>query len=186
MFIVKRRSEVLRFGLFLVLVGLMAYYVAGKFSEWRVSRAPAATVPTQGPLIAGPQTADPVGSATGGTADGVDFFAEFRMGRERNRGALKETLKEVMDSQSADADTRKVASQQYLAAGRTASLEDQAEQLIRAKGFDDALVNLMEGTAQVVVKAHALSQQQFLQLVDLVSRVTGVKAAGVQVMSKDR
>lgn len=182
MFIVKRRSEVLRFGLFLVLAGLMAYYVAGKFSEWRISRThgPAATLPAQGPLIAGPQTADPSAQA-----DGAEFFAEFRMGRERNRGALKETLKEVMDSQSADTETRKQASQQYLAAGRASALEDQAEQLIRAKGFDDALVNLMEGTVQVVVKSHALSQQQFLQLVDLVSRVTGVKAAGVQVMYKD-
>jgi len=186
MFIVKRRAEVVRFGVFLVLTGLMAYYVAGKFAQWRVSRghAPAA-VTTQTRLAATPPAANPLDQA-GATSDGVDFFAEFRMGRERNRGALRETLKDVMESASADADTRKQASQQYLTVGRTVSLEEQAEQMIKAKGFDDALVNLMEGTAQVVVKAHSLSQQQFLQVVDLVSRVTGVKAAGVQVMYKDR
>lgn len=179
MFIVKRRSEVVRFGIFLALMGLMAYYVAGKMELWRVSRERSSG--------AAPVNGTPATEQTGlaESTDGRDFFADFRMGRERSRGALRETLKEVMES-GADQDIKKQASQQYLEIGRTASLEDRAEAMVKAKGFEDVVVHLAEGTAQVVVKTATLTQQQFVQVVDMVSRITGVKASAIQVLARDR
>ncbi|MGE5674251.1 MAG: SpoIIIAH-like family protein [Mycobacterium leprae] len=192
MFIVKKRSELIRFGLFLLLAGLLAYYVAGRFTLWRATAAPNAATNSPGvvagPIIVGPQGKDLVEQAREATGS-TDFFAESRMNRERNRGALRSTLQEVMQSQSVDPVVRKQASEQYLAVGRIASLEDEAENLIRARGFEDVLVHLTDGSsasAQVVVKGKQLTQEQYMQIVDMVSKIGNVKPASIVVIAKEK
>lgn len=178
MFIVKRRSEVFRFALFLLLMGLLSYYVAGKVQAWRAAgRPPAAAAAATAPEVTEESVRDP---------DLHDYFAEFRMDRERRRGALKEMLKEVMESASADEKTRREASEQYLQEGRMANLESRAEAQVRARGFEDVTVDVAQGSAVVVVKATALTQQQFVQVVDLVSKLTGAKPSVIQVSARER
>ncbi|HEY3367654.1 MAG TPA: SpoIIIAH-like family protein [Symbiobacteriaceae bacterium] len=185
MFVVKRRSEVIRFGIFLVLAGLLAYYVAGKYVTWQSARGDGGGHPTTtGPIIAGPQGVDLAQRAVD-SGDGSDFFAETRMDRDRNRGALRASLKVVMEDPNTDPDVRKQATQQFLAVGNQESLEERAEAMVKAKGFADALVSLSESSAQVVVKGKGISQQQFMQVVDMVSTITGVKAAAVVVIPRD-
>jgi stage III sporulation protein AH len=187
MFIVKNKAEVIRFGLFLLLMGAMAFFVASRVESWRTSGraqvqgtqsaiSPVAGISPQPTLIEKAQAAP----------DGANFFADFRMERERTRSALSEQLKEVMENQAAAADTRHDAGAQYLATGRFAALEDRAEQMVKAKGFDDAVVNLSDASAHVVVKAKELSPQQYMQVADMVSRITGIKATGIHVFNRER
>ncbi len=177
MIIVKRKSEIVRFGFFVALVALMAYYISGKADLWRTSETPSPTTPVNMELTAAEATP---------ASDGRDFFATFRLDRDRERGAFQETLKEVMDSPTADADVRKQATQEYVQLSKEASLETKAERMVKAKGFDDAVVHLTEGSAQVIVKAASVSEQQFRQIMDAVSRATGVKPASIQVNWKER
>ncbi|MFZ5816804.1 MAG: SpoIIIAH-like family protein [Bacillota bacterium] len=183
MFIVKKRSEIARFGLFLLLVGLLVWFVSGRVDLWRVSERPAEPPPTNRPLVTAPPA---VGAAELDLTEGHDYFAEYRIARERSRGALGERLRELMDSPSADEAVRREASQQYLELGRTADRESRAEAMVKARGFEDVIVHLSEGSAQVVVKAASLSQQQVVQVMDTVSRVTGVKSTAITVMAKYR
>lgn len=187
-FVVKKRSELLRFGLFLVVVGLLAWYVAGRVDLWRLSRratehaalasaSPGTAMPARAEAPAGAGALDP-------TDDGRDYFAEYRMARERTRGALGERLKELMESAHTPDSARQQATEQYLKLGQNAALESQAEALVMARGFEDVIVYLADGSAQVVVRAAQLSQQQFLQVVDTVSRVTGVKSSAITVLAK--
>lgn len=174
MFILRKRSELLRFALFIGLVGLMATYVGGKFSVWRASEerignsAPA--------LMPAPK---PV-------AEEKNFFAAYRLERDQRRGALTERLKEVMQSEGADVETRRQATREYLNEGRLANLEQRAEAMVRARGFEEVVVDLAEGSLRVVVKAPSLSQQQFVQVMEMVSQVTGVKPSSIQVLSRSR
>lgn len=189
MIIVKKRAEIVRFGLFLALMGAMAYFVATKMETWRASQAepPARTEPASGPIMPGALDTGPLQAALDrGTANGEDFFAEYRMDRERRRGALREELNGLMESQSADAEVKKQASQQLLEATRLASMEETAEQMVKAKGFADVVVHLSGSAAQVVVRAKELSQQQYLQVADMVSRVTSLKQHAIVVMVRDR
>lgn len=178
MFIVKRRSEIAKFAFFLVLMGLMAYYVAGKAAQWRAARGES--------LGALPAVTEPEPELQPSQSDGRDYFALFRMDRERRRGALRETLQQVMASESADTETRRKASQQLLEEGNLANLESRAELLVKAKGFEDVTVDLGDGTARVVIRAPALSEPQFVQVVDMVNRITGVKPGAIQVIARER
>lgn len=182
MFIVKKRSEIVRFGLFLVLICLMVYYVAGKADLWRASRESAGgPAPVNGPVPQGGTAQMPAEQG-----DGRDFFADFRIERDRDRGAHRETLKEVMENPGADAEVKKEAARQYLKLGEIALVEARAERLVKAGGFDDAVVNIFEGSAQVMVKAASVSELQFRQILEIVSRTTGVRAVSIAVKARER
>jgi len=210
-FVVKRGSDLLRFGLFLLVVASLVWYVVGRFGEWRAASGPAPE-PRQSPLLTdggpsdagqeggaegpawrstgeGPSAAEGLAGASPAAAlgmEGRDYFAEFRIERERIRGALGDRLKEVMNSGGATEEVKASAAAQYLELGQRAALESQAEAMVKARGFSDAIVHLSEGSAQVVVKAPQLSQQQVAQVIDTVSRITGVKATAITVTARER
>lgn len=183
MIIVKRRAEVIRFGLFLLLIGLMTFFVSSRLQAWRLSVRTPVEQPVQGPILTDPDPHLP-GPATREPEAVSDFFADYRMEREQNRSALRETLREVMDQAAIDPEARKKASLQYIRVGEIAAMENQAESMLRAKGFTEVVVFLTDGAAQVVLQAHDLTQQQYLQVIDLVSSVTSVKASAVQVIPR--
>lgn len=193
MFIVRKKSEVVRFGVFLLLMGAMAFFVASRFQTWRVSQAatpvPAAKGQSQQPAL-GPILAGKEGSSlmdlVRSTPETQDFFAEYKMDRDRNRSTLRETLKELMDDQNVDAATRKTAGEQYMSSANAASLEDRAESMIKAKGFEDVVVNLTQSGAQAVVKAKSLSEAQAAQVMDMITQITGIKGGSIQVFHRER
>lgn len=194
----KKRSELMRFGIFVLLLGLIVWFVTGRVDLWRSSEAEVVkeAAPVSSPLVtASPVSKDsvpageaqrPATASSLDLSDGRDYFAEYRIDRERTRGALGERLKELMESQSAAEEVRKQASQEYLLLSQTAAKESRAEAMVKARGFDDVIVHLTEGTAQVVVKARSLTQQQVVQIIDTVSRTTGVKSSAVTVLAKYR
>lgn len=200
MFIVAKRSDLLRFGLFLGLAVVLIWYVVGRMESWRLSQGDggeplAVSSPLPGgeeaPGLANAQPPEAVAlpdlEGVGlGPSEGRDYFAEYRVDRERTRGALGERLREIMGAQGASDEVRREASQQYLRLGEVAALESRAESMVRASGFDDVIVHLNEGSAQVVVRAAKIDQRQFIQIVDAVSRVTGLKSTAITVMPKER
>lgn len=193
-FVVKRGSDLIRFAVFLLVVASLVWYVVSRFGEWRSADArsgPPMLADGPGPVL-GPERDDAAAEAMlpaeapalAEAADGADYFAEYRIERERTRGALGDRLREVMASEGASPEVRQEAAAQYLELGRRAALESQAESLVRARGFRDVIVHLAEGSAQVVVKTESLSQQQVAQIIDTVSRITGVRATAITVMAR--
>lgn len=193
-FVVKRGSDLIRFAVFLLVVVSLVWYVVSRFGEWRAADArsgPPMLADGPGPVL-GPELDDAAAEAMlpaeapalAEAADGADYFAEYRIERERTRGALGDRLREVMASEGASPEVRQEAAAQYLELGRRAALESQAESLVRARGFRDVIVHLAEGSAQVVVKTESLSQQQVAQIIDTVSRITGVRATAITVMAR--
>lgn len=193
-FVVKRGSDLLRFALFVLVVASLVWYVVSRFGQWRAAEAP-----STGPVLAdGPapilrgerddeaeEALVPLQEpALAEASEGADYFAEYRIERERTRGALGDRLREVMASDGASPEVRQEAAAQYLELGRRAALEGQAEAMVKARGFSDVIVHLSDGSAQVVVKADSLSQQQVAQVIDTVSRITGVRATAITVMAR--
>lgn len=179
MFIVKKRAEVARFGLFLLLIGLMAFFFVSRMEQWRLSKAMAGVgQPALNELLSEQPAAQ--------VSDGKDYFAIARMERAVSRDAWRETLREMIDSPSTDAAVKKQAGEEYLAVAKLTSLEAMAENLLRGKGYDEVLVTISEGSAQVVVKAQKLTETQARQIADSVARVTGLKLTQVNVSFRER
>mgnify|MGYP000315175859 FL=1 len=204
-FVVKRGSDLLRFAVFLLVVASLVWYVVGRFGEWRAAQgAPAPGSSPGTALVDGERPRDepatgtdwpasPAVELSGGseaepaaaqTGEGSDYFAEFRIERERTRGALGDRLKEIMAAPGATDEVKAAVAAQYLELGHRAALESQAEAMVKARGFNDVVVHLSQGSAQVVVKAASLTQHEVAQVIDTVSRITGVRATAVTVMAR--
>jgi stage III sporulation protein AH len=197
MIIVKKRAEVLKFGLFLVLVGGLVLYVISRTIAWEsvdldvqpqatgVGQKRGAQATGNGQVSVG-STQAVASLAPQVDLSGESYFADHRMQRDQLRAGLQEQLATVMADEKTDADTAKLARQRFLALGEQAVREARAEDLIRGQGFADAVVSVTDQSCEVVVQADSLSQAQFVRVVDLVSRVTGIRSDRVTVWSRSR
>jgi stage III sporulation protein AH len=174
--IVKRKAEILRFGLFLVLAGGLLLYVMAKSGDFQRAAAPGA-VPTAVPNTAAalPGQID---------LDGESYFADHRMNRDRLVAAQREEYQKLMSDDRTDAETRKLVQQRYLALAEQEARAKEAEQLIKGRGFADAVVALNEDSASVVIKGEPVSPAQFAQIVELVNRVAGIPSDKIAVWSR--
>lgn len=85
------------------------------------------------------------------TAGDSDYFASSRLTREKARDEAVSTLKEISESADADAQAKADAAGQISVLAENSVQEANIESLIRAKGYEDAVVMLSDGAANIVV-----------------------------------
>lgn len=107
---------------------------------------------------------------------GSDYFSSAKLAREQSRAKNKETLMEIINNKSLEAKDKKSAVNQVAAITKAAEKENAAELMLEAKGFEDAVVSISDGNADVVINAAELSNQQIAQVQDIVKRKTGIAA----------
>ncbi|TYO95633.1 SpoIIIAH-like family protein [Desulfallas thermosapovorans] len=116
---------------------------------------------------------------------GSSYFVEARMSLEQARGKEMETLREVLASE-ADEEVRKTAQERLMMLSSKISQEMELENLIRAKGYQDAAVFLDSDTVTVILrpgKDMAIDTDN-TTIAGLVSKTTGVPEEGVIVITR--
>lgn len=114
----------------------------------------------------------------------ADYFANYRIDRERARSAQIELLKEIIQSNQTDASTRKDAQTQLLALRTLIEKELMIENLLKGKGYTDAVFFFDRGIATVVVDAIELDEAKVVQIADVVAKISGVAPSEVIVIEK--
>lgn len=179
--IVNRRS--LLAGV-LGILGLALFYAGWRgVGPWVGSvRVQATTTKVHAPAAV-PATAPPEEGRGGVETD--DFFTEYRLERERTRSRQVELLKALADNPQSGEETRRKAEEQLLEISRVMAREAEIEQLLRAKGFSDAVVNLRDTTAAVVIKGPHVTGEEAVRISDLVGRGAGISAKNVLIIPKE-
>ncbi|MCL6610972.1 MAG: SpoIIIAH-like family protein [Peptococcaceae bacterium] len=113
------------------------------------------------------------------------FFVEYRLQRERARGRQIEVLKEIINSPSSAQDIRQTAQEQLLGISRSAAEETRVENLLKARGYRDAVVCVDQKGVSVVVDSRGFSHEEEAKIIDLVSRETGFGEQGIIVIPKN-
>lgn len=113
-----------------------------------------------------------------------EFFTEYRMERERTRSQQIELLREIVNNSQSPADTRKEAQKKILDMTGQMKKELEAEKLIVARGYKDAVVLIQPNTISVIVAGKSLSPEDNARIAQLVARATGMKVAEISVMGK--
>ncbi|MBX6378072.1 MAG: SpoIIIAH-like family protein [Clostridia bacterium] len=191
-------ARYLRLTIFLVLVAAAVGYVRWKWDDFQ--RATLAVLSPAGPAggaspraVGGPVPGapsasgirPPTGVETGG--DGREgFFALARLERDRLASQQEELLRSLVAGSEVAPELRAQAQQQVLALAARRARQVEAESLLRAKGFADALVYAYEGSAIVIVRSDALTPAAVARVADIVASVTGVPAQAVRVMARSR
>ncbi len=176
MTMVVERGALVRFLVFVLIVVAAVYYV--------ISRPPAAqrrTADDEGRPTAAEPARDlpPVASPVD-----ADFFVDYRIERERVRSQQLELLRELVNNPQVDETVRRQANEQWLRLTDDLGKELEIEGLVKAKGYQDAIVFLGHNSAQVVVRVDALTAIDVARIADVVTRTAGIPFEQITVVAR--
>jgi len=110
-----------------------------------------------------------------------DYFASAKLSREQTRAKNEETLMDIVNNTKIEEAKKEEAMGNLLRLTEISEMETAAETLLGAKGFQNAVVTMTEGSVDVVVDAKGLTKQQLVQIQDIVKRKTEVAAENIVI-----
>ena len=108
------------------------------------------------------------------------FFDMYRSERDSVRTQELAYLDAIV-AQGGDEATLSEAQKQKMTLVDCMESELNTENLIRAKGFEEVIVSMHNGSVNVIVDADALTDEQVAQILDIVLRQTGETAENIKV-----
>ena len=113
------------------------------------------------------------------------FFSEYRIERGKNRSKEVEMWQDIINSDKAEDNYKNMAQQELVKIVALTDKEMIIENLIVARGFNDALVFLTDDTATVIVEAKELTPSNIAQIQDIVVRKTKLEPKDIKIMKKN-
>lgn len=110
-----------------------------------------------------------------------DYFSSAKLKREQTRSKNKTMLMDLLADSAATEEQRNLAFGKIVALAETAEIENATELLLEAKGFDGAVVSIVDESIDVVINASAVTDGQIAQIEDIVIRKTGMDAENIVV-----
>ena len=119
-------------------------------------------------------------SAASGSSDS---FTQARLTRQKARDQSVELLEKVASDVSSSEDAKKEAVTKAAEIAQNIQQENNAENLIKAKGFSDCVVYLQNGTCNVVVSKGDKEMSEAVMLIkDIVVGQTGVTYDKIKII----
>lgn len=113
------------------------------------------------------------------------FFSEYRLERDKNRSKEVEMWQDIINSDKAEENFKNMAQQELVKIVALTEKEMIIENLIVARGFNDALVFLTDDSATVIVEAKELTPANIAQIQDIVVRKTKLDPKDIKIMKKN-
>lgn len=128
-------------------------------------------------------SSETIGGAVLTQAQVSEYVAGARMEREQTHSKTKESLNEIINSNSVSEDAKKEAVDKLTELADIMEKESATEQLLSSKGFENAVVSIGEDSVDVVLNYEELSSADRAQIEDIVTRKTGYSVSQL-VISK--
>ncbi|MDD4503496.1 MAG: SpoIIIAH-like family protein [Clostridiaceae bacterium] len=116
---------------------------------------------------------------------GASFFSEYRIERNKNRSKEVEMWQDIINSEKAEDNFKNMAQQELVKIVALTDKEMIIENLIVARGFNDALVFLTDDSATVIVEAKELTPSNIAQIQDIIVRKTKLEPKNIKIMKKN-
>ena len=114
-----------------------------------------------------------------------DYLAAAKLSREQVRGENREDLLKVIDNEESDEQTRQAAVNKMVELADNSDKECAAETLLGAKGFENSMVSITDGKADVVICRSELSDAELAQIEDIVKRKTEIPVTDIVISLLD-
>ena len=110
------------------------------------------------------------------------FFSAYRSEREATRESEFLYLDAIISSETSSEAAKTAAEEQKLGLVERVEKEMQLESLVKAKGFEDAIVTMSDSGVNVVVGTAELTAEQAAQIYDIVRSETDLTAGDVKII----
>ncbi|WP_152802360.1 SpoIIIAH-like family protein [Alkalibaculum sporogenes] len=163
----------------LALVGYLNYHML--FNDG-VTTAENEKAPINAELV-NIETENEVMTGTTTLTDG--FFVDYKIERDKSRSQSVAMLEDISKEEDGDKDTKTMAQQEVINLVKISEQEMIIENLIRAKGFNDAIVFIHDGYVNVVVDAQQLTTSQAAQIQNIVNKESGVDIEKISIATNN-
>lgn len=113
-----------------------------------------------------------------------DFFIDYKLERDRMRSQEADYLRELINNPNATRESRDQAQKDLIALSQKVEKEMMVENLIKAKGFEDAVIFISNNFANVVVKSSGLQPKNVAQITDIVTKATGIPIDKITIIER--
>lgn len=137
-------------------------------------------VETSGKDVEG-ETNDPGEAILVSNQNILDFVINAKLQREQLRAGSKEELMEVVNNINLSEEEKKSAVDKMVEITEISEKELAAETLIMSKGYENVVVNYVEGKAEVIIGAETLEDVVKTQIEDIVKRKLEVEAENITI-----
>lgn len=110
------------------------------------------------------------------------YFSEARLQRETKREETIDTLLELINSDGADKSAKTLAEEQITELSKYTENEVTMENMIKAKGYQDAVVFMGENLVSIAVFSAGLNEVDAAVISDIATSVTGYSAEKVNIV----
>ncbi len=110
-----------------------------------------------------------------------DYAVNAKLNREQTRARNKEVLMDMLGDETLSEAQKQEAIDVLLEMTQISEKEQAAELLLEAKGFADAVVNIVDEEVDVVINATEVTDRQIAQIEDIVMRKTGAEAENIVI-----
>lgn len=124
-----------------------------------------------------------IGEAVLTSANVTGNLVNIRLNREQARSKSKEYFLEIINGDSMEEAVVQEATSAYVKLAEDMEKETDAETLLMAKGFEDAIVSISDNSVDVVVGNTDLTDSQRAQIEDIVVRKTGCSVEQIVITS---
>ena len=113
--------------------------------------------------------------------ESTDYFEQAKLDRLESRDKAVQTLKSIMDGGDSTEEELSVAGKSAEAVSNFIEKESNIESLLKAAGFEDAVVYLDEDGANIVVKSGDLNSDSMAQIKDILLSEVNVKSENIRI-----
>ncbi len=119
---------------------------------------------------------------TGAAAEAEDYFVTARKEREKALKTAQEQIEETLKNENASDDDKKAAVEMSTRLAERMEAQANIENLLKAKGFKEALVVIADESITVVVRSDGLLASETLQIQDIATQHSGISLSGVKII----
>lgn len=121
---------------------------------------------------------------TSGDNQTQDYFTQTALTRQESRDEAMEVLKNVTEDESASEEAKAEARAMLAKIASDIQNEANIETLVMAKGFEDCIAVIGEGSVSVIVKAESLQAAEAAQIFSIAYEATGINPENISIINK--
>ena len=122
---------------------------------------------------------------TSASTESEECVAQVKLGREQVRSKNKEALQKIIDDAGVSEAEKKSAGDAMVKLTENAQMEEDAQRMLEAKGFKNAVVSLSDECCDVIVGKEDVTDVKRAQIEDIIKRKTNIGASNIVISTMD-
>lgn len=134
-------------------------------------------------FVGNPSTVNSSGTGGATSANSSDYFVKAKQSRQEARQEALDIIRDLMNDVKANQQTQQQALEKAAAIAAAVEQESKIESLVKAKGFTDCIAYIEGDSCNIVVRSNGLSEAGALQITDIVTSQSKIKAQNVKIVT---